>query len=125
MKRVFKKNRVKNPRQFKPPHEKKSGKKWNWENVHSPEIKKMFSSKQWQQLRNWVLMKHPLCFIDGCNNPATEVHHIKPVRFFIELFFVISNLAPLCDDCHEKVNSAYRRGIDPEILFPKERRLEL
>ena len=43
----------------------------------------------------------------------------------MDLFFELSNLAPICEDCHKKVFSAYKRGIEPEMIFPVEKRVHL
>jgi hypothetical protein len=40
------------------------------------------------------------------------------------LFFAITNLSPLCPECHIKVEKAYRRGILPIMLFPLDKRLD-
>lgn len=37
----------------------------------------------------------------GNYTAATVVHHIIPISYAPELAFTLSNLVPLCDDCHE------------------------
>jgi 5-methylcytosine-specific restriction endonuclease McrA len=76
---------------------------------------KLRSSERWQRLRVSVLTSEPLCRVCGCI--AVEVHHIIEASKNADLFFEISNLAPVCEECHKKVHAAYRRGIAPEILF--------
>jgi 5-methylcytosine-specific restriction endonuclease McrA len=123
-KRVYKKPTVKNRRQFEPPGQQEKKKHaWNWDTFDDPEVSKLLSSKRWRDLRMYVFNHHPLCVL--CERPAQELHHIDPVRKNMPLFFRVDNLAPLCEECHAKVNSAYRRGIKPEVLFPKNRRLEI
>lgn len=126
MKRIYVKDRVKNPRQYVPKglSEPKWAKpKWNWDGFDDPQVSKLLGSKRWKDLREFVLRKHPLCVM--CERPAMELHHIEPIRQNLALVFRVENLAPLCEECHVKVNSAYRRGIEPEVLFPKNRRLEI
>jgi 5-methylcytosine-specific restriction endonuclease McrA len=96
-----------------------------WKKYHDKqgEERLWYGSKQWQSLRAMILAHYSMCVF--CNDsPAEEVHHIEPAKNNKELFFVIKNLAPLCSECHIKVEKAYRRGILPIILFPLEKRLE-
>jgi 5-methylcytosine-specific restriction endonuclease McrA len=87
------------------------------------EAEKFRSSKRWQALREQILYRYPLCFI--CGRAAFEVHHIEQISGNPEMTFEVSNLAPLCDDCHEKVHGAYRRRIKPIELFPLDKRVIL
>ena len=120
-KRKFRMRKPKAHRCHKNSQSRFSFKKAGWEEK-SPETKRLYSSKKWQELRKYILSRHPLCFFD--NHPATELHHIEPVKEHPEKFFEVNNLMPLCDECHEKVNQAYRRGIEPEVIFPKNMRLK-
>jgi hypothetical protein len=78
-------------------------------------IAKLRSSDRWQRLRGLVLCDNPLCAI--CSRPAYEVHHIKEAARHEELFFDQSNLVGLCENCHEKLHSAQKRGITIDVLF--------
>jgi len=79
-------------------------------------ISHLRSSECWQRLREAVLSEHPFCPI--CRHPAAEVHHVKAAAEHEELFFDQSNLVGLCEECHEKLHAAQRRGITIDILFP-------
>ena len=106
---TFKMNRPKDAEQFIPPGSEKQG-RTNWDNFDKPSH--LYSSGRWQKLRAQVLTENPLCFFD--EKIATQVHHIHRGD---ENFFRIDNLVSICDECHDKVNSAYRRKIDKTILF--------
>jgi len=88
----------------------------------NPEIAKMRSSNQWQDICDYIKNKEPICWI--CEISRTEeIHHIIEVSKDFKLFFEITNLAPLCKECHKQVHASYRRGIDPIILFQLNKRL--
>jgi hypothetical protein len=80
------------------------------------------SSERWRRLRVCVLSQNPLCMV--CGHLAQEVHHIVELAKDMSLAYEFSNLAPICEDCHKRIHSAYRRGIEPEMFFPKEKRLK-
>jgi len=84
--------------------------KTNWGNFEKPGH--LYSSARWQRLREMVLTENPLCYFCGCI--ADQVHHIEKGE---DLFFFLGNLVSICEGCHAKVNSAYRRKIDKSILF--------
>ena len=86
------------------------------------EIAKMRSSGRWQKLREWIISRHPLCFL--CVKPAKELHHIEDASKRPDLFYTVSNLAQLCEECHEKIKGAEARGFNSEQLFPIEKRLK-
>ena len=83
--------------------------------------KQVRSSIRWQRLRAQILTAFPLCVI--CSHVAHEVHHINAKDE--SSFFDISNLVPICKECHIAVSSAHRRGIDPELLFPLDKRIKI
>ena len=59
----------------------------------------------WQAVRNSVVNKHPLC-IDcrrrDVTRPVDEVHHVEKIRDRPDLRLDRTNLAPLCEECHEQ-----------------------
>jgi len=60
--------------------------------------------KGWDELSRLYRAEHPLC--ENCMSfdratPASEVHHIKPVRKWPELALDASNLIAVCRQCHE------------------------
>lgn len=56
-------------------------------------------TKAWAKYSRQRLIEHPLCVLckaEGRIVPATCTDHIKPVRYFPELFWSESNHASLC-----------------------------
>ena len=53
---------------------------------------------RWQKLRKMALHRHPMCSVDGCNQPATDVDHVIAKRFGGK--DTLDNLQPLCKSCH-------------------------
>jgi 5-methylcytosine-specific restriction endonuclease McrA len=43
---------------------------------------------------------------DGALIAARFVHHVKPVRDYLELAFDLDNLRPLCAACHNRREKA-------------------
>lgn len=71
--------------------------------------RKLINSSRWQRLRTEVLIRHPLCQdceANGLITPATEVHHITPIKDGInlahqrQLAYDSTNLRALCHACH-------------------------
>ena len=61
--------------------------------------------RHWEKVRKMFLAEHPLCedcAAQGLTTPATEVHHIKPLRGHPELHYAPENLAALCKMCHNR-----------------------
>lgn len=88
----------------------------------------MRSSARYQRLRNYAFAIHPLCMVCG-EYPAEELHHIEPADERPDLFFELSNYAPVCarrgNRCHDKVKNLKKsRNIDPDMIFPKDKRLK-
>jgi 5-methylcytosine-specific restriction enzyme A len=54
----------------------------------------------WLRFRKWFLNRHPVC--EDCGRLATEPHHIKKVKEYLELRLVEINCKALCHDCHSK-----------------------
>lgn len=77
------------------------------------EIKQIYSSIQWKNLRKSYRMQHPLCercLANGIYTPATDIHHIVPIsRAKDELTmwnFALNanNLMALCKECHCQIH---------------------
>ena len=67
--------------------------------------KHLYKTKYWQQLRQQVLNKQPLCV--ECLKakritPATVVDHIKPHKGNEKLFYNLKNLQSMCKSCHDR-----------------------
>lgn len=65
--------------------------------------KSFYNSKEWQQVRDAVLMRDKyLC--QHCGRPAVEVHHIIHLTpdnvYDPNVSLNMSNLVSLCKDCH-------------------------
>jgi 5-methylcytosine-specific restriction endonuclease McrA len=91
-----------------------AGSRGKWRKPEYDKKPGLRSSGRWQAIRERVLCANPICVV--CGHAANEAHHVdmNEARFFDE-----SNLVSVCEDCHVKVHSAYKRGIAPETLFPK------
>jgi len=72
---------------------------------------------RWQQCRKRILGAQPLCISclkKGLYVPATLVDHIEPVQSCADpRFYALSNLQPLCRQCHSKKTWAdTRKGLN-------------
>lgn len=54
----------------------------------------------WSKLRKMVLAQQPICRVDGCWEPSTEVDHILPRRRGGT--DDLDNLQGLCKACHSR-----------------------
>jgi 5-methylcytosine-specific restriction protein A len=64
----------------------------------------------WQRLRASVLRERPICkqiLPDGvrCLKPATQVHHVEPIRKAPHLRLVRENLDVACISCHSRITA--------------------
>ena len=86
----------------------------------------LYQSKHWQTVRRQVLTRDQYkCQQIKCNVHLTAgrqgpnsavVHHIKPHRGDLELFFDFSNLQAVCKSCHDgELQSIESRGYDTQI----------
>lgn len=83
---------------------------------------KFYNTKQWINLRNYYIKRHPLCeccLSHGYVSPACEVHHKRRVlsgkneeeRY--ELLTNESNLISLCYMCHDAIhNKMHKYNMD-------------
>ena len=69
---------------------------------------RLLHSRRWKALRREKLMRNLYCEV--CGNPATEVHHIRPVETMPNLqqmelaMFDMQNLQSICHKCHVKAH---------------------
>ena len=81
--------------------------------IHNNVSAKYYNSKQWHNLRNYYIRRHPLCEIclsKGIVKAAEEVHHKIPYlrgntdeeRW--KLLTDEDNLQSLCCECHDEVH---------------------
>lgn len=81
-------------------------------NMKCVEYKNLYNSKQWQRLRYYQLLKHPLCKFCadlGLITNARIVDHIQPHKGDESLMFNADNLQSLCKSCHDKVKATIER----------------
>ncbi len=96
--------------------------------------KAFYNSDLWKQVRLSILKRDCyMCQMNGCSNPAEEVHHIKkltPSNINDPMVSVNqNNLISLCGSCHKlihkadkaagirKKNSRSAQKILPDIIF--------
>jgi len=72
---------------------------------------KIRSTAQWRKVRKMVIDRAPICQWCG-KRPAEHGHHIRPVAEVPEKAMDEANILAVCAECHEKIESATRRGID-------------
>ena len=97
-----------------------------WRTPEAAEYRKLYNQKQWKVLREKVLFRDQYtCQHKGCGamlkrgrtSPRSAVvHHIKPHKGDLELFYDINNLVSTCKMCHDgDIQRAEARGYDTEI----------
>lgn len=70
-------------------------------------------SRRWQALRRRLMDQRPLCVhcqVDGRTVEARELDHVVGAMDAPELFYVESNLQPLCTTCHAAKSRRERAG---------------
>jgi 5-methylcytosine-specific restriction endonuclease McrA len=108
------------PSEVRRPYQPEGGRP-NWKTEANLWADRLRSTKRWRDLRERVLSARPKCEL--CERAAEEVHHIDPRD--PSIFFAVENMAPLCHECHERINHAMKRRIDQRVFFPDETRLTL
>lgn len=80
--------------------------------------RRLISSARWRRLRRAALSRRPLCqdcLEQGIVEPATEVHHVRPVEEALgaaereRRAYDPSNLRPLCHACHLRAHQEMGR----------------
>lgn len=56
---------------------------------------------EWEHARAEYLVANSHCQHEGCGAPATIVHHIKPHKGHMRLFWNRANWMPVCQPCHD------------------------
>ena len=81
--------------------------------IRSKDYTALINTKRWRRLRAFVLKRYPLCrecLRQGRTTAATEVHHLTPIESAPtaqqreRLAYDVSNLEPLCHNCHVEVH---------------------
>lgn len=61
---------------------------------------------KWDKARKAFIAKHTACAVEGCNEPATDVDHIRPWKVDgkedWKLFWDRNNWQPLCHSHHSR-----------------------
>jgi len=97
-----------------------------WRTPEAAEYRKLYQSKQWRILREQALLRdlfkcqHKKCKAQlkrGRSNPRSAVvHHVKPHKGNLDLFFDLDNLQSVCWACHSgDIQSIENRGFDVTI----------
>src|SRR5260370_41554376 len=63
---------------------------------------KWYSWAVWRKLRMLKLHRNPMCEVEGCRYPATDVDHIVPHKGNWTLFLTLENLQSLCAHHHSQ-----------------------
>jgi hypothetical protein len=97
-----------------------------WRTAEAAEYRKLYSTKQWRILREQALLRDGFrCQHKGCGvilkrgragDRSAVVHHIKPHKGDLDLFFSLDNLQSLCKRHHDSdAQSVEARGYSVEM----------
>ena len=98
----------------------------DWRSPEAAEYRRLYQTKAWRLLRGRVLLRDGYrCQHKGCGamlklgkkHPRTAVvHHIKPHKGNLDLFYDLHNLQAVCWTCHSgAIQSTEVRGFDATI----------
>lgn len=82
------------------------------------QFRRRLQSDQWHKLRVALLGQNPFCVacsVQGRYHPATDVDHIKPWRYFPDLFWEPTNHQCLNRDCHTRKTLLEKRLYQEEL----------
>jgi hypothetical protein len=77
------------------------------------DLKHLYNSKRWKQLRKHILDKSPYCQCphhNGKQYPANVVDHKIPHRGNLRLFWDVRNLQSMAKVCHDKFKQSQEKG---------------
>jgi len=89
-------------------------------NQSSSSYKKMLvmrGSNRWEQTSKTIRNKWVICQNRYCEQPATSVHHIRDAHTNLDIFFLESNLIPLCEQHHRKADNQSINERDQMIKY--------
>jgi len=97
-----------------------------WRTPEAQEYRKLYQTKQWRVLRERVLLRDSFkCQHKGCgaflkrgrtHQHSAVIHHLKPHKGDLDLFFDIDNLQAVCWSCHSgDIQSIDARGKATQI----------
>ena len=89
---------------------------------HDERIEAFYSTMAWRKCRESFLRSKgrlcEICLSKGLIEPATQVHHKKPITpenvKNPEITLNHQNLMALCDECHREQHNARRWRCDPD-----------
>lgn len=97
----------------------KKKKRENYHYQKTDEIRKIYNSAKWVNLRRAYMMQHPLCercLSNDLVKPTEEIHHIKPISMgtteleMKELALNPNNLIALCKECHHQIHRELKKS---------------
>lgn len=83
-------------------------------------FRRILTSYKWREtVRRSYFSNHPFCIHCPPHlfTPATDIDHIKPWRYYPELFWDEKNWQPLCHSCHSK--KTISEDTPSQFLFKK------
>ena len=96
----------------------------DWRSEEAAAYRKLYKTKQWRHLREEIIVRDMgLCRKCGValklgpnGKTAAIVHHKKPHKGNLELFYKPSNLISVCKECHDgPIQSEEKLGFSTEI----------
>ena len=95
-----------------------------WRTPEAAEYRKLYKRPEWRRLREHALLRDQFtcqrckCMLKRgkAHNQSAVVHHRKPHKGDLDLFFDIDNLVSVCKACHDgPIQSEEVRGYDKAI----------
>lgn len=86
--------------------------------------RKRYNDRRWRRVRAKYLSDHPVCEATGCNEQATDVHHVDELGLEGPAAYKPANLQALCHPCHSRITATTRPdawGKRPSRKRPPER----
>jgi 5-methylcytosine-specific restriction enzyme A len=98
----------------------------DWRTPEATQYRKLYQTKAWRMLRERVLLRDQFtCQHKGCgamlkrgrnHERSAVVHHLKPHKGDLDLFFDYNNLQAVCWTCHSgDIQSIEAKGYDTTI----------
>jgi 5-methylcytosine-specific restriction protein A len=86
------------------------------------EAARIRSGRQWQEVRAIHKARNPLCCdpfnLEGrWKEPTYASHHVVPLIERPDMAYDMTNLAPLCMRCHNRIEAMERDGQETQSLF--------
>lgn len=85
------------------------------------EFKWFYQSKQWKNVRQYVLRRDLYTCQECHSKRATEIHHVIPLstnNIYNELISLNpDNLLSLCHNCHTRITKGVTGDVDKDYIF--------